>query len=205
MQQKTKEVRSLKKKLWVISTISFIVCAVMVGLMLGANEYSKENHTKKGNLVDPVGEPVKVATVESVTALLDMPKLDFKSLRTVKDLTFLIKGTTDVVFFKVAGFKRSSETKLLLSGTNCGTSVLIEGSTATYKVVGENDMEVDTSEAAAADRRLAAGNGPRQLMYNSIEEMVEARYSEEHRGRKLGFFSALMTSGSFTCMQAGSF
>ena len=52
MDKKTKEVNSLRKKLHLVIIVSVIAISILLGLMLGANELTKENHTKGGNLVD---------------------------------------------------------------------------------------------------------------------------------------------------------
>ena len=63
-------------------------------------------------------------------------------------------------------------------------------------------MEVDTIVINARRKVdalavMAAGATSRRLLLGEAE-------MKAHR-RRLGFFSALMTSGSFMCMQAGAF
>jgi len=200
--------------------------------MYATNEATKENHTRDGNMVDNGGAAVRVATVKSVVSLLDMPRLGFNEMSEIKSTSFMLAGTTDVVYFHVAGFIRKGEEELVLQGAVSGTSVSIAiesttgiGASAHYIVAAsfnsnESVTLIETKGSKAASRRLDARHAlakknpdslehqrGRRLIYSNMEELMEARHGEasHQRGRDLGFFSALMTSGSFTMMQAGSF
>ena len=85
MEKKTQEANSLRKKLHLVVAVGMVIIALLLGLMLGANEVTKENHTTGGNLVDTSGESVKVQQVRSVASLLDIPKLDYHTMKMTKE------------------------------------------------------------------------------------------------------------------------
>jgi hypothetical protein len=215
MDKKTKEANTLRKQLHLVVIAAVLVVSLLLGLMLGANEVTKENHTTGGNLVDKDGGSVKVQQVRSVASLLDIPKLDYSAMKMIKEVTFKIDNSDDVIFMRVDGFTKSSETTVELHGSGHVRNLLIDSTaqSATLKQSNVADRTVDVSAMATARRRLEAltsANGvERQLLFSSEEALADAHgrtgQDEGEQGRKLGFFSALMTSGSFTMMQAGSF
>ena len=164
--------------------------------MLGANEVTKENHTRGGNLVDTEGNSVKIQQVRSVASLLDYTKLEFKVLQEVKDVSFqLASAGKQVIFMKVAGFERENDgSAITLHGYNQGVSLVITSSAATYKVTGVADRAVDTKPAQR--RRLSQtnsnGRSEDRLLFNSEVELAQSFGTEEGvvagRRRKLQQF-----------------
>ena len=217
MDKKTKEANSLRKKLHLVVLASVIVISLLLGLMLGANEVTKENHTKGGNLVDNYGGSVKIQQVRSVANLLEYTKLDYEVLKEVKDVSFQLEVGKQDIFMKVAGFERENNgTAITLHGYNQGVSLVITSSTVTYKVTGVGDRVVNTKAARRRrQRRLiqmnSNGRNEERLLFNSEAELVESfEESDDDDGmkgndRKLSFSGSLMTSGSFTMMAATSY
>ena len=76
-----------------------IAISILLGLMLGANEVTKENHTRGGNLVDTEGNSVKIQQVRSVASLLDYTKLEFNVLKEVKDVSFQVSFSWKASYF----------------------------------------------------------------------------------------------------------
>lgn len=216
MDKKTKEANSLRKKLHLVVLASVIVISLLLGLMLGANEVTKENHTKGGNLVDKNGGSVKIQQVRSVANLLEYTKLDYEVLKEVKDVSFQLEVGKQDIFMKVAGFERENDgTAITLHGYNQGVSLVITSSTVTYKVTGVGDRVVNTKAARRRrQRRLiqmnSNGRNEERLLFNSEAELVESfEESDDDDGmkgndRKLSFQGALMTSGSFTMMASST-
>ena len=207
MDKKTKEANSLRKKLHVVIFVAFGICSLLLGLMVGSNELSKENHTIGGNLVDGKGAAVKTSQVRSVAHMLDIPKLAYDEMKFVKDVTFKLKNSEDVIFMDVVGFTKSSEHSVVLHSSGYVRNLFINCTTAIFKEVNKPDKTVDTPPKST--RRLKqvieGKEQEEQLIFANEQEMTEHHYGETHDGRKLGFFSALMTSGSFMMMQAGAF
>ena len=170
--------------------------------MLGANEVTKENHTRGGNLVDTEGNSVKIQQVRSVASLLDYTKLEFKVLQEVKDVSFqLASAGKQVIFMKVAGFERENDgSAITLHGYNQGVSLVVTSSAATYKVTGVADRAVDTKPAQR--RRLSQTNSNRRsedrLLFNSEVELAQSFGTEEGvvagRRRKLQQFGGAFVS-----------
>ena len=162
--------------------------SLLLGLMLGANEVTKENHTKGGNLVDTEGNSVQVQQVRSVASLLDYTKLEFSVLKEVKDVSFqLASAGKQVIFMKVAGFERENDgSAITLHGYNQGVSLVVTSSAATYKVTGVTDRAVDTKPAQR--RRLSQTNSNRRsedrLLFNSEVELAQSFGTEEGAGRR---------------------
>ena len=215
MDKKTKEANSLRKKLHLVVLASVIVISLLLGLMLGANEVTKENHTKGGNPVDKNGGSVKIQQVRSVANLLEYTKLDYEVLKEVKDVSFQLEVGKQDIFMKVAGFERENDgTAITLHGYNQGVSLVITSSTVTYKVTGVGDRVVNTKAARRRQRRLiqmnSNGRNEERLLFNSEAELVESfEESDDDDGmkgndRKLSFSGSLMTSGSFTMMASSS-
>eukprot|EP00944_MAST-04C_sp_MAST-4C-sp1_P006475 g6475.t1 len=168
--------------------------------MLGANEVTKENHTRGGNLVDTEGNSVKIQQVRSVASLLDYTKLEFNVLKEVKDVSFqLASAGKQVIFMKVAGFERENDgSAITLHGYNQGVSLVVTSSAATYKVTGVADRAVDTKPAQR--RRLSQTNSNRRsedrLLFNSEVELAQSFGTEEGvvagRRRKLQQFVVVL-------------
>ena len=121
-------------------------------------------------------------------------------------MTFKIKNSEDIVFMTVVGFTKSSENSVLLHGSGYVRNLYINYTMAIFQEINQPDKIVDTPPRNG--RRLKqkfVEEEQEQLIFANEQEIMQHHYEEEEHGRKLGFFSALMTSGSFMMMQAGAF
>ena len=87
--------------------LALVVFGVLGGMMLAANEISKESHvSQNGQMTDRAGNAVQAAELLSFAGLYDLPKLDVKTLVNTKkvvcsldngeDMAFIITGATKV-------------------------------------------------------------------------------------------------------------
>lgn len=205
-----------------VKNLSKLVIALVVALVLAlasifvvsmlAGEAIKESKVNGGAMTTPDGKTaVAVDMVESTTKLWDLPAVDTVSLAKMKDMVFYADMSTDAnigswveATYKVAGVYKASNdlaTIVMTSGekatirrsTQSGT-LLSNG--ATYPI---SDKCTGTCSVQGSSRRLrtdVAVTDP--IEFAGPRSVVASR-------RELGFFSALMTTGSFTMMQAGSF
>ena len=205
-----RKVKSLSRLVIALVLLVVLALASIFVVSLLAGEAIKESKVNGVAMTTPDGlSAVAVDTVESTTTLWDLPAVDTASLAKMKDLVFYADLSTYAAVggwveatYKVAGVYKASNdqaTVVMTSGekvtirrTARTGDLLMDG--VTYPISDEC-----TGACSAGSRRLTtditagepvAFGGPRTL---------------NRAGRKLGFFSALMTSGSFMMMQAGAF
>jgi hypothetical protein len=163
---------------------------------------------------DP-GNLVSVGQVESFTdSLFDLTSAPINQLSYLREVSFYIDLTADAqvggaveATYKVAGAFKRTNNKLFLETTNGHTiSIDAASKTASINMNGVSYPVHQTDPTASSGGRkletLVDGDEPPMLPTLSGKQLAMKR--EENR-RKLGFFSALQTSGSFTMMQAGGF
>lgn len=206
MERDENQVKSLKKVVAGVVFLSIIFMGILMGIILGANEMSKETHAKGGVMEDLDGNAIKVATVSSVGTLLDLPDYDAETMKTLKSLTFepiILEATTELgedetnttiettfyeqlhnvsVYMNVIGFQKSASSITLHGGFN-GQSLFVKGDYASY-TVGGKVYDVKVEAEADSRRRLddhhAREGGQRRFLFEDIEAMHEY-HDEMHR------------------------
>jgi hypothetical protein len=156
---------------------------------------------------------VSVGQVESFTdSLFLLPTAPINQLSYLREVSFYVDMTDDAdvgglveATYKIAGAYKRSNDKLVLETTN-NHKIVIDAAaqSASIKMNGIS-YPVHETEPESSGRKLETlvdGMEPPLLPTFSSKQIAIRR--EENR-RKLGFFSALQTSGSFTMMQAGGF
>ena len=221
-------VAQLKKALAVVVLGAVVACAVLVALMLSANELSKENHTgKDGVLTGLEGNAVQTDTVRSFADMRDFLTLPFSTLEKLDYVTFTTGScdgsaeSTDHVL-KVARVERTS------AGAGSGGEVAATTGLRLWGMTGAVHLEVRDSAVsyhrhaagtAAAEEpeevclMMASSSAPevgtdgRRLLRSSSRRRVtlvsEAEHRRSLRGREL-LVGSLMTSGSFVMMGSKS-
>jgi hypothetical protein len=200
------QVKSLKKVVAGVVFVSLVFMGVMMGIILGANELSKETHAKGGVMEDLKGNAVQVDTVSAVGTLLDLPDYDAETMKSLKSITFepiVLEAVTRqgedednttiettfyeqlhnvTVFMNVIGFQKSANQITLHGGFN-GQSVTVKGDYASYTVGGES-YTINTKAEADSRRRLddhhAREGGERMFLFEDSELMHEY-HDEIHR------------------------
>ena len=160
----------------------------------------KDSAVSGGAMVTLTGDAMQVDTIESNAGLFDLPAVDMASLAKMKDVVFYVDLTTlpaagawAEATFKVAGVYKTSANQCTIKTTS-GESVVIDRAAQS----GELHMGGQTYPIAQTC------TGTCSVDRRKLEEDVAPPVFTGPR-RKLGFFSALQTSGSFTMMQAGGF
>ena len=159
---------------------------------------------------------VRVGQVESFTdSIFDLPTAPINQLSYVREVSFYIDMASDPnvggaveATCKIAmAYKRSND-KVILESTN-GHKIVIDAASQSASInmngVSYPVHQTDPTPASGGRKLETLGvDGMEPPMLPTMSGKALAMKHEENR-RKLGFFSALMTSGSFTMMQAGSF
>ena len=113
--------------------------------------------------------------------------------------------------YKVAGVYKASNDVATIVMTS-GEKVTIRRTDRTAELRGTDGVTYPISDECTGScsddgsrRRLGTNAGPVSSIQFTGPRMTRATKESTDNHRKLGFFSALMTTGSFTMMQAGSF
>jgi hypothetical protein len=172
------------------------------------------NPSENDSRCDPTNL-VSVGQVESFTdSLFDLPTAPLNQLAYLKDVSFYVDMTSDAAVggaveatYKVAGAYKRSNDKVILETTN-GHKLTIDAAAQTASITMNGvsfPVHQEDPTATSGGRRLETlVDGMEPPMLNTLSGKQLAMKREEKR-RKLGYFSALETAGSFTMMQAGGF
>jgi len=203
----------LKKFIGLLFVIVLALLGALLGISMLANEATKEAHVSGAAMISLTGEAVQVDAVESNADLFDLPGVSTESLAKMKDLVFYVdlSANADVggwaeATYKVGGvykpsndvamFTMTSGERLILRRPQKSGEIRIDG--ITYPIA---DKCSGTCSIGA--RRLLTEVEAKAVTFTGPRPRDGGRMQQSRR--QLGFFSALMTSGSFTMMQAGSF
>ena len=189
-----------------------VALAAIFGVSFAAGEAIKESHVNaEGVMTGLDGSAVKTEEVRSYATLYDLPKIETNILARLDQLTVGLAGdgagawpaVAQATFKVVSTLKPSDDELYLFLASGAVAHIDAANTTARVTLADGATFSVVEDEAAASLRRElqeaaeAGGATSRRLLLGEGE-------MKAHR-RRLGFFSALMTSGSFMCMQAGAF
>ena len=192
--------------LFVLLGVAF---AAIFGVSFAAGEAIKESHVNaEGVMTGLDGSAVKTEEVRSYATLYDLPKIETNILAFLDQLTVNLAGdgagawpaVAQATFKVTSAIKPSDDEVYLFLASGAVAHIDAANTTARVTLADGATFSVVEDEAAASLRRElqeAGGATSRRLLLGEGE-------MKAHR-RRLGFFSALMTSGSFMCMQAGAF
>lgn len=223
MKEEEKKVQGLQKVIFLLVFLFVFAMSCMLGITLLANEQSKESHVDGAYMTTKDGKSaVQTEPVESMGTLWDTPKHTTETLSKMKTLVVYRCGTTacaagDAWYeaaYDVAGaYKPAGSTTEAYLETGGGNVVYINGETKKGTIKIETSPgtieEFKVSDIGGSARRRLADfeEAPRLLSRKEYELKMrtEAVQDQDQDERRLGFFSALQTSGSFVMMQAGGF
>ena len=189
-----------------------VALAAIFGVSFAAGEAIKESHVNaEGVMTGLDGSAVKTEEVRSYATLYDLPKIETNILAFLDQLTVNLAGdgtgawpaAAQATFKVTSAIKPSDDEVYLFLASGAVAHIDAANTTARVTLADGATFSVVEDEAAASLRRElqeegeAGGATSRRLLLGEAE-------MKAHR-RRLGFFSALMTSGSFMCMQAGAF
>ncbi|KAK3283550.1 hypothetical protein CYMTET_8757 [Cymbomonas tetramitiformis] len=135
-----KKIANLKKLVIFISLASIAFCGVMLGLMIAANEASKdEKHESDGSLKLLDGTHVSTQNTESRVELKDLPTVDPLELVNMKHM-FLKVSETQTRLYTIIGFDWHSDQYMVLH-TARGDSIEIENQQVKILLAGDQGEE----------------------------------------------------------------
>lgn len=223
MKEEEKKVQGLKKVIFLLIFLFLFAMSCMLGVTILANETSKESHvddssaymtTKDGN------SAVQTEPIESMATIWETPQLPTETLSKMATLVFFRCSTTacdssdtwfEAAYDVTGAYKPSGSTTEAYIETSTGHLIYVNSATLTGTItIGGNDYKISDGLSGTRRRKLVEeGNEtPRLLSRHDYQEKMRSLRSDEEdqaERRRLGFFSALQTSGSFTMMQAGGF
>merc|ERR1740130_2091752 len=160
MKQQAK-VKNLKRVVVMVLFLSFVACGVMLGIVVGANESSKESHVKGNTMVGLDGGAVQVEACESfadMRSFLDRPaeemaKLDYVefAIGNCEEISAGV-GVSETIVMKVTLQERTVDT-LTLFGPDRSISLVIKSDSMDY-VNGENATSLCFSDGDSTRRFL---------------------------------------------------
>ena len=159
---------------------------MLLVMMISANEYTKENHTEGGQMVDKSGHTVAMAGMEALIkhdGILDMPAMTPESLNSIKDVHFPVRWKTNnaqaTFSSRVVGYMQQDKTRLTVflaaPAPNGDKAELFIQPGKAYllgkggKVVG-NVVLAATAAAKDGRRRLGGGRGKARLLPSPLPE-----------------------------------
>ena len=173
----------------------------MFGVSLVAGMALKDSKVAGSTMTALNGQAMQVDSVESNTGLFDLPAVDTTTLAKMKDLVFYVDlstlagaGAWAEATFKVAGVWKINNDIATIKMTS-GESATIRRAAKTGELF-MNGVSYPISDKCTGTCSVGA---------RKLSTETESAPPEFVGKRKLGFFSALQTSGSFTMMQAGGF
>jgi hypothetical protein len=165
----------------------FALCLALIGLMVAANEASKEGHNKRGVSVDLDGNAVQSAALKSFGSVMDFPKLTNNQLDEIDYLTFAATSTSLKPYdmrYRISGWMRDTITKRTTLYTQDGSTITIEGdgSAAEVKNPLTGDFAIKTSSSG---RRLLGRNAEhcRGRTFSTIAELQGCMYGGDGKRR----------------------
>ena len=183
----------------------------MLGMGIVAGEAVKESHVSGQAMTTLAGDAVQVEPSRSYLDLFQLPQASTASLAKMEAISFYVDMTSDTAVggwveatYKISGAYKRSNTRVSLS-TPEGHLITLDATaqgSGTITMAGSGAIYAVSDQTPIERREMAMVQSTEEPAFMSTREAAE---KHRRRLRKLGFFDALMTSGSFTMMQAGSF
>ena len=178
------------------------MCFAMFGTSLIAGMALKDTKVQGSTMMALDGSVMQVDSCESNTGLFDLPAVDTATLAKLKDLVFYVDltalagaGAWAEATFKVAGVWKINNDVATIKMTS-GESVTIRRAAKTGELL-MNGASYPVSDKCSGTCSVGARRLATDMEVVSPPVFVGKR--------KLGFFTALMTSGNFMMEQAGAF
>jgi hypothetical protein len=188
-----KSAKSMGRIAAVVGAGGFVMCLALIGLMVAANEASKESHVEDGGIMrDLDGNPVQNKGLQSFAAMRDFPTLASAALNELTYLSFGAKlyGSQSAVRysmrFSVSSWLREDSTKQVTLFSQEGSIIVISGSAGcsgndcmTLTTLEGGVSTKYTIETAASDgRRLLGKNGMHcsNKLFTSVEKLHQCMF-----------------------------
>ena len=128
-----------------VSMLGILLAGALLGLMLAANEASKENHVKGAVSVDLNNKPVETKPLQAFGSLFSFPQLQVEALN---ELDYVLD-----MRFRISDWTRSQTSKRMTLMTQHGSTITIQGDGSAASLL----MGDQTYTIAVPTRRRAAG------------------------------------------------
>jgi hypothetical protein len=228
MEEEKKVTSMMGKLIGALVLVIVALCGIMFAAVILGNEASKENHVDGDAMVNLEGDAVRVDTVESHASMWDLPLIDMADLAYMRHMEFYVvkNGEMAPAAYKVSGAYKdptdgakhvyivtpcSRELYINADVMQANLTILASGDSFLVSFGDDDDVrrrralreEVETSAVGEVRPTMAPTTPPD--VFVSPKEFKVKRAEQTNELRRLGFFSALMTSGNFMMMQAGAF
>lgn len=119
-----RKIKKLRRAMMVAIALGIVLCGVFIGLVVVANEASKDSKPSTGGVLKTIGgKEVTMSQTTTALSLLAMPALSLEGLGKVKELR--VKETSGaIVKFTITGYKWFSQTSMIFYSAR-GDQVLI--------------------------------------------------------------------------------
>ena len=198
-----KQKKLFARMLGVAVVIIFALIGAMLAMSMIAGEAIKESHISGQAMTTPSGQAVQMEPSNSHLTLWELPTAPMEVLARMASITFYANMANGPVggwveaTFKVSGAYKLSNDVVFFS-TPEGHVVRLDHTAESGDITMANGLVHAISEQTPPERRHLAVESPAPRL-KTTEQLKEV-----HR-RRLGFFTALMTSGNFMMMQAAAF
>jgi len=180
--------------------IGLLVLAAMFALMILSIEATKENRTKGNELVTNSGESVRVASVEALNGVFDLPYVSVEHLQYMTKVSFNValdsSAAVSSATFQLGGFLKATDQKddeqVLHIFTTTGAEITI-GPGKTGRVVTSSGKSMRILDDSVG-RRLAET----AWLDCNDKSSCEPRAAPEGRRLRRGSGGFLAATGSFT-------
>jgi len=208
-----KQKRVFQRLLAVAVLIIVLLIGAMLGMGIVAGEAVKESHVSGQAMTTPAGDAVQVEPSRAYLDLFELPRASTADLAKMEAISFYADMTADAsvggwveATYKISGAFKQSNERVRLS-TPEGHLITLDasalGGSGTIAMAASGATYTISDQTPPERRQMAmVKSGAEEPAFMSTRE---ARDKHSRRLRELGFFSALMTSGSFMMMQAGAF
>jgi len=211
LEEQKKVAGALVKMIFVFAIAIFALLGALMGVVLGANEGTKESHTDdSGAMVQLNGEAMMTDNVAAFVSLFDMPKVPLPDLMKTTQISFYIDFSEreDVAIgwvpatFKIAGAYSGAGVSVYVT-TNEGYTIFLDNEAEAGNItLGGGKYPIDVTAPPEEARRLMdehvaaleqSGLGPDESIFFTRKEW--AKYEREfnelnypdtlHRARRL--------------------
>jgi hypothetical protein len=190
--------------------------AVMLGLMIGANEATKETHAKSGELVDTNMNPIATSSVKRFSTLRDLPAQSMEFLESMNYVSVVLAENGVVGRYAVQSF-------LWYNNTAMDIYIQAPGQVDPKNTVAKVVIRMDIAFAEAVDgciKHIQNGAAPASRVLAAREPVLYTRaemhaaHAAAHNGRSLssyenpllamyGFFGGVVESNVGSDVAAG--
>jgi hypothetical protein len=156
-----KKIKNLWRLVGLVVIAALLFCGVMVGLMVLANEASKDSRpSATGNLKTIDGKSVKTDSIATKGSIADLALVDVEALKTLKNLAVKVDKTVGdksyeaTEYYTITGFTHMAEKNFLALHTARGDTILVDNGLVV--VLGKDGVQLPIKASKRRARSLLA-------------------------------------------------